>query len=289
MDLNFLSPYIRVAMDSIIDSPIFIQERVIFDYELFYLKEGSVFITIEDQGFYANPGDIFLFKPKQRHSIKVLSQGFRQPHIHFDLFYQPDSPEVRISFKPLEQIPHEDIVKFRKDITGKDDLDLPNKIFVSNIKYFEKLLFDVIEEFEAKKPFSEINAKGLFIKLWVYILQENYWNNNPMVFSNIDTLKKIKDYISVHIKEEITMNELAYKFNISKYYMIRSFKKVYSITPIHFHKLIRIEKAKEMIQFTDLSFTEISEITGFKSINAFSRAFRQMEGVPPSFYRNKNA
>lgn len=286
MDLNYISPYIRVAMDSIIKPPWHLKERVIFDYELLYVMEGKALITIEKEEYYANPGDIFLIKPKKAHSIKVLDNTcFRQPHIHFDLFFQSDSPKVKVSFKPLKQIPENELDKFREDITKEEELNLPDKIFVSNIKYFEELLFEIIKEYEIKKTFYDIDIKGLFIRLWIYILRENHWKNNPTFYSNRDTLKRIRDYLTLHINENISMDDLVSEFKISKCHMIRLFRNAYATTPIHFHRMMRIAKVKEMIQFTDLSITEIAEMFGFGSINALSRTFHKIEGVPPTFYR----
>jgi len=65
------------------------------------------------------------------------------------------------------------------------------------------------------------------------------------------------------------------------------FKKAFAMTPIYYHRVMRVEKAKELIQFTDTTLTKIIESMGFSSINAFSRTFKMVEGVPPTFYRRK--
>jgi AraC-like DNA-binding protein len=286
MDLNNLSPYIRIAMDSVILPPCTISERVIFDYELLYVKEGEALITIEDTKIHAHPGDVFLFKPKIRHSIHVIgNSNFRQPHIHFDLFYQPDSPDVRVSFKSLNQMTEDELKLFREDATSNPGMCLPNRIKLQNIKYFEEMLFDIIKEYEMRLPFYEINVKGLFIRLWTYLLRENHWNNNPAVFSNIEELIQIKDYLASNINIQVSLEDLARQFNMSKYHLVRIFKQAFHMTPIHYHQMVRLQKTKEMIQFTNMTFTQISGTMGFGSINAFSRAFRKLEGVPPSFYR----
>lgn len=289
MDINFLSPYIRVAMDSIINSPWKLTERVIYDYELLYVKEGKIKVVIEDETYYGQPGDIFLFRPKQRHSIQIIgTDRLRQPHIHFDLFYQTDSPKVKVSFKPLEQMEEDELMFFREDSTQEFDVRLPNKITLQKSDYFEKMIFDIIKDFQMKLPFYEINAKGLFVKLWIYLMREVFWSRNPEVYSNIQELTRIKDYLSYHSNRDLSLDELVKEFNISKYHITRLFKSAYSMTPIQYHHQERIEKAKEMIQFTDLTFTEIADTFGFSSINVFSRAFRNVEGVPPSFYRRRD-
>lgn len=51
-------------------------------------------------------------------------------------------------------------------------------------------------------------------------------------------------------------------------------------------RMVRINKAKEYISFTSMSITQIAELLGFSSTNAFSRTFAKEEGVPPTFYRS---
>jgi len=289
MDMNMLSPYIRVAWDSIVKPPFFISERVLYDYELMYVKEGEVEVTVEEQTFHGIPGDLFLFKPRQPHSIRLLNgKRLRQPHIHFDLFYQPDSPEVKVSFKPLKAMTEEERGSFREDLTPLLDLPLPNHIRLHQPIIIEKLLFDIIHEQERKFPYHDIAAKGLFIQLWIQLLREVHWHRNPHLQSKQELLDRVKQYLSHHTDHEITLDELARLANLSKFYLCRLFKQAYGMTPIQYHVTVRLEKAKQMIQFTDLPISQIAEMLGFQSIYAFSRAFRKLEQVPPSYYRKKN-
>lgn len=288
MDYNYLSPYIRVAMDSIINPPWTLSERVIFDYELLYIKEGSVIITVEDSEYTGEMGDIFLFKPKQRHSIRTVgNKRFRQPHLHFDLFYCADSPDTKVSFKALDKMSMDELKYFREDVTTDGLMDLPNKISLKNVDYFESMLFEIIKEYKDKTPFYEILVKGLFLKMWAYLLREYKFISNPGVFNYIDELEGVKEFLKTNLDKEITLDILEKEFKISKYHLSRTFKKVFGTTPIHYSQLLRLEKAKELIQYSNMNLTGISEILGFKSINAFSRAFRNIEGVSPSYYRRR--
>ena len=94
-----INPYIRRARYDVIQTPWNLTERIIYDYELLYIKEGNFHITIEDQTFDAQTGELYLFHPGQRHAIQVLEEGYViQPHLHFDLFLYPDREQVGISF-----------------------------------------------------------------------------------------------------------------------------------------------------------------------------------------------
>jgi AraC-like DNA-binding protein len=288
MDISCISPYIRIAMDSTIPAKGQIAERVIFDYELVYVKEGEAIITIGQERYPGLPGDIFLFKPGQLHSIRVVGEHpLRQPHIHFDLFHQADSPKVKVSFKPMEQMTEEEMKLFRVDVTDSFLEQFPGKIGIRKVDYFEKMFFEIIHEFQRKLPFYETSVKGLFIELWTYLLREIHWSRHPVMYSTMEELFGIKDYLKHHGSRGVSLDELAREFRISKYHLIRLFKRAFGMTPIQYHQLLRIEKAKEMIQFTDTGFSEIADAFGYDSINAFSRAFRNVEGVPPSFYRRR--
>ncbi len=285
-DRNKLSPYIRHARDQIINLPWYISERIIFDYEILFLKEGKLLVTVEDESYQGEPGDIFLFRPGQRHSIRGVGNiSVRQPHIHFDLFYQEDSPDVKISFKSRDKMIESELKMIRDDDFNLFDIHLPSKIRLHKTENFERLLFDVIEEYQAKLPFYETNVKGLFLRLWTYLLRELYWDSNPEVFSIFEQLKEVKNYLDNYFYREVTLDELASEFNISKYYLVRLFKQTFSYSPIQYHQIIRGQKVKEMIQYTDRSLTQIAELFGYSSINAFSRAFKNLDGVPASYYR----
>ncbi|QGQ98194.1 AraC family transcriptional regulator [Paenibacillus psychroresistens] len=286
MDLNNLSPYIRVALDDYIESPYFIKERVIFDYELLFVKAGEIKVTVENKTYLGLPGDIFLFKPMQSHSIYLLNnKTLHQPHIHFDLYYQSDSPEVNVSFKPLQAMNEQEKQWFREDVTQFEMNPLPNHIRLTKPAVIEKLIYDIIFELERKFPYYEASAKGLFTSLWIQLLREHDWNTHKYLLSNWEQLDRIKNYISHNANKELTLNELSSFANLSKYYLCRLFKSGFGMSPIQYHLQVRMEKAKQMIQFSSHSLTYIAEEFGFHSIHAFSRAFRKLEGVSPSSFR----
>lgn len=281
-----LSPYIRVAMDSRVPSQWHLQERVLFDYELLYVKEGRVKVTIEDQTYEGEPGDLFLFRPKQPHSITKIGTGMlRQPHLHFDLIFKEDSPDVKVSFKPLEEISEEEMVWFREDVLDSNSLKIASHLRLRNPIIIENMLFEIINEFQMKLPYYETNVKGMFIQLFIHLLRENYWNQNPHLVTNMDELVKIRNYLKHHIDQKVTVDELVDISGISKFYLIHLFKKTFGMSPIQYHQMLRIEKAKEIILFTTESLTVIAEKFGYSDIQSFSKAFKKIDGVKPSFYR----
>ncbi|TFE27240.1 AraC family transcriptional regulator [Cohnella luojiensis] len=150
------------------------------------------------------------------------------------------------------------------------------------------MMFAIINEFQMKLPFYEINIKGMFIQLFIHLLRENYWNQNPQLLTNMDELIKIRNYLRNHVEQKVTLDELVKTSGISKFYLIHIFKKTFGMSPIQYHQLLRIEKAKEMIQFTTEPLTAIADKFGYPDIQSFSKAFKKTDGVSPSFTANKN-
>jgi AraC-like DNA-binding protein len=271
-------------MDSVIKPPI-IFDRVIFDYEILYVDSGYIEVTIDGKTLPGHPGDVFLFKPKKQHVIYIPGpEPLHQPHIHFDLYYQPDSPDVRISFRRLENIPSREMALFRKDVCSDSPFHIPDKISLKRPISFKKLLMELIEEENDKLPYYETAMKGKFIALWAQLLREAYWLEHPTVNSNWELLTQVKHYLD-HQHKQVTLQELASMINLDKYYFLKLFRKAFGVSPIKYHLQARLEKAKECLSITSLSITEISYMFGFDSIHAFSRAFSKTEGISPSQYR----
>ncbi|AHV98919.1 AraC family transcriptional regulator [Paenibacillus sabinae] len=289
MILHQISPYIRVAMDNIVEGRSWvIKERQLFDYELLYIMEGTVNVTIEDTVYEGVRGDIFLFRPKQRHKItKVGKQRLRQPHIHFDFFYTEDSEKVKVSFRPIEEIEPEELAYFRPDILDEMPVPLSSHLRLKNPVLIEKMLLDIIYEYETKMPYYEFKVKGLFIQLWIQLLRENYWSLNSHVETNMHSLMHIKQYLMHNTNRKVSLDEIAKMSGISKHYLVRLFQQAFGMSPIQYHQLMRAHAARHMIQFTADPLTVIAENMGFSSIHAFSRFFKTVEGKSPSYYRPK--
>ncbi|MEF3311031.1 AraC family transcriptional regulator [Paenibacillus sp. GYB004] len=290
MDVSLLSPYIRTALDHTAPAGWVLHERVLFDYELLYVKEGHIIVTVGDTTYEGVPGDIFLFRPRERHSIRLAPgcPALRQPHIHFDLIERPDSPEVKISFKPMDQMNEQELRWFRDDVLSSPPMQIPSRVRLRSSALFESMLLGIVDEYERKLPFYETNVKGMFIQLWTLLLRELYWQEHEHVLTNMEALQAAKLHIARNLDRRLSVDELAAASNMSKYYFIRSFKGAFGVPPMKYYQIKRIEKAKELIQFTTLPVTEIAQRLGFPGIHAFSRAFRKAEGVAPTYYRGKD-
>ena len=98
----------------------------------------------------------------------------------------------------------------------------------------------------------------------------------------------VRHYIDQHYKESITLDLLAEKVSINKYYMAHAFKREYGVSPINYLIACRIREGKRLLAETDLSLFQIASILGFSSSSYFSQSFRNAEGLSPTEYRKAN-
>ncbi|MBP1966842.1 response regulator [Paenibacillus aceris] len=100
-----------------------------------------------------------------------------------------------------------------------------------------------------------------------------------------DIIAEIKDYVSKHYDEPISLADLASRFFISPYYLSQLFKQKTGDTYINFLAQCRIGKAKELLERTDLKVYEICRKVGYSDTQHFARLFEKLTGFKPSEYR----
>ncbi|MDR6881944.1 response regulator [Bacillus sp. 3255] len=98
-------------------------------------------------------------------------------------------------------------------------------------------------------------------------------------------IAEIKEYVSTHYNEPISLADLAARFFISPHYLSQFFKQKTGDTYVNFLAGIRIDKAKELLENTDLKVYEISHMVGYSDSQHFARLFERLTGCKPSEYR----
>ena len=74
---------------------------------------------------------------------------------------------------------------------------------------------------------------------------------------------------------------------LSRYHFLRLFRDTFDTTPHQYLIQRRIEKAKELLRWNELSVTDVCFEVGFQSLGSFSALFRRCVGTPPVTYRKR--
>ena len=96
-----------------------------------------------------------------------------------------------------------------------------------------------------------------------------------------------KEYIYSHIKERITIEDLADSLGVSASYLSRLFKKETGKSFVGYLTGYRMEKAARMLVETNEKSYMIAKSVGYTDPNYFSYVFKRQYGVSPSKYRTE--
>lgn len=86
----------------------------------------------------------------------------------------------------------------------------------------------------------------------------------------------------------LTVGKLVAFLNIAQNTLRRRFLKYLGRTPEQEIKRVRIERARELLAETDLSYAKIAELTGYGAQEYFAKSFLQEVGVTPKVFRQKS-
>ncbi|MNI17894.1 HTH-type transcriptional regulator YesS [compost metagenome] len=99
------------------------------------------------------------------------------------------------------------------------------------------------------------------------------------------TMMDIIKYIDYHYQNEISLQDVASHFFVSREYISRKFKQEFGINFSDYLGQYRIDKAKTLMLNQNLKIVQISEMVGFHDVKYFSKVFKKQEGVSPKVYR----
>ena len=94
-------------------------------------------------------------------------------------------------------------------------------------------------------------------------------------------------YIETSFEKKIELEDLAQKAHLSKRHFQRVFQECVGSSPVEHLLRVRIRKAAELLQQTDLPITEIAFHVGFNDSNYFSRQFRAIMNQSPRQYKTR--
>lgn len=230
--------------------------------ELFYVRSGRGNFIVEDEIYPVQQDDLVIVNPNVEHTeVSVSSDPLEYVVLGVE--------GMSFDFGDRSGSRNHEIINYRNQ---RDEL----------LFYFNAML----QETENKDENYEVVCQNL---LEVVIISLMRSSGHP--FSVVATQRankvcsRIKRYIDSNFAEDISLDSLAEKAHLSKYYLVHTFAKYYGMSPINYLNEVRLRASKELLETTDLSISQVAESTGFSSQSYFSQSFRRSCGLTPSDYR----
>ncbi|WP_404369262.1 AraC family transcriptional regulator [Marinobacter sp.] len=99
-------------------------------------------------------------------------------------------------------------------------------------------------------------------------------------------LELIHGFMREHLDERISLNQLADLAGLSPAHFATRYRALTGVSPIQHFLHLKVEQACQMLDTTELSFTQISDLLGYDDNYYFSRLFKKVMGQSPTDYRH---
>lgn len=98
-------------------------------------------------------------------------------------------------------------------------------------------------------------------------------------------VEKVLQVMRDDLRRELSLTGLAHSVNLSVWRLSHVFRAEVGMSPIQYLKILRIEKARHLLETSFLSVKEITHIVGLKDESHFVRDFKKAYGLSPTPYR----
>ena len=87
-------------------------------------------------------------------------------------------------------------------------------------------------------------------------------------------------------QQDVPLQELAKRFDISVRSFNRRFRQAADKTPLQYLQEVRLEQAKALLKLSNLSIAEIAFAVGYQDTSYFSSLFKRINTITPNEYRH---
>lgn len=227
-------------------------------YELIYVYEGSLDITLSHDVYTLQPHDLILFRSDAA------------------------TVDIKSACSYLTAI---------FDINQRKPLHIRNQIFHCTSE-LQQVLWKLLIESFANSYYTRTLMVCYLQEALMLLMQFYETINHQALLSDSkshmnDLLSEILAYMNKRIAEPITIEEICHEFYISRSSLQALFKTHLNSSPKNYLLNIKLQKSKELIRENQYTISEIAYMLGFSSIHYFSRLFKKYFNITPSAYVKK--
>ena len=117
--------------------------------------------------------------------------------------------------------------------------------------------------------------------------QEQYLEPLRFQTQSVSRLSDLATWIVSHLSEDLSVEVLAAKACLCPRHFTRRFKAEFAYSPANFVEKLRLDEARRRLSAGDNSIENVGLSVGFKSADAFRRAFERQLEINPSDYRRR--
>lgn len=245
-------------------------------YEVYCFLGGNVEYWVEGNVYHLEHGDLLLINPLELHR-PIVKQGCP--------VYERIVLWINKDYLESLSIGGVDLSNCFNDKRGTHNFIRPNSAQKTELI---SLFSELVRESYGKDFGSEVYSLGLFMQIMVAINRMSLRSASIIDKSeeSSELVTKVLSYINEHYSEDISLEKIAQKFFVSKYYLSHEFAKTVGTGVYRYIMLKRLLIAKQLLM-GGMPAGEVYTYCGFKDYTNFYRAFKAEYGISPKECRVK--
>lgn len=251
--------------------------------EMLYILKGDLQAQCDNDFYTLHPGDLILFYPQAVHSMHRAPESKEDVEyfvIMIDLNFLNITNEYRTRFSKLFRIAYQqnpDYIHFHR----RELQELP----------ILQLLTHSLEEKRKHSYGYDVLICSDIASMLTYLmrcLQKKGVDTDTIITAPDDcdaSIYSISKYIEQHCGEPLRVHELAQMCGMSYSYFAKLFRETYNQSCKEYIEFTRINKATDLLLFTNQDLTYISQETGFADCSHLIRTFKKWKGMTPKQWK----
>lgn len=243
-------------------------------YEICYVEQGSVEYFIDGISYNLSAGDLIIVNTRKLHKThSKLNEDLKKYTLQF-------KPQI-FSNKVLLDTEHEaDNIFAPLLLKLGAQVAVFNKQDVDNTKIYPLFTrLDGLASDHNERTLPLILSCILELAAQIHILHER--NREQIIPQSNEHLKKVLDYIDIHLFSNLNLNVIAKELYLSPYYISHLFSKHMGVSIKKYINTKKILHAEELIQL-GYPPTNVATRIGYSYYSTFFNTYKAIIGKPPS-------
>lgn len=217
-------------------------------YELIYIKEGYLQVSVDKRMYRINKGELLFLFPNQIHDFQTL-----------------DYSEITI-------------ILFSPELIGHFYVNYKGVIPEDNRLYIEELDTKRLETFYGRKSFIYLLCDMLIHKTKFMPIKQT---------PQMTILYKVLLYVEQTYSTQCTLKSASKYLKYDYHYLSKLFANLMNMTFTEYLNYYRISQASYLLKNTSMPIGEIAVNCGYQNLRTFHRNFQRINGSTPYQYRSE--
>lgn len=139
------------------------------------------------------------------------------------------------------------------------------------------------------KEYMAYSSMCLYLFLASFVYLEQYRHLTIPTHKGYPLSSRAIYYMQENIQQNLTLEQLSSYFKYSPSHFSMLFQRETGVSPINYFIRLKVQKACQYIELTNLKINEVALKLGFDEPAYFSRIFTKIMGITPSEYRRQES